>query len=343
MANGVAESKGTAAGQGLSWATTLRIWYYFSVPRTWLYSLLGYHFGYYLGSGGDLGWRLWVGDLLYGAIGTSATNFINMVMDQREDSVNKPVRTTYIKHVTPRQLMAATWACYALSVAVAALYRDPVFMAWCFVSIFHSHQYSAPPFRFKKHWLTNNTFLSLGSNTVPFVAGWMVTRPAAELPVAPLCVQFLFILLVLISKDVPDIEGDRYAALSTIPLDYGLLHYKLLSFVPMAACAALVLAGLLEARYLVFAGAAAAAMALILLSDRGEGLGPHERRVAHFVKVFTLTQMGDCLLFTLVAPQLATRFGAATAALSFVFIFTSGYLYPSKGSGVDEANPQHGG
>ena len=54
----------------------LRIIYYFSCPRTWLYALLGFHFGYYLGSGGDLGWKLWVGDLIYGPIGTGVKNFL---------------------------------------------------------------------------------------------------------------------------------------------------------------------------------------------------------------------------------------------------------------------------
>eukprot|EP01105_Mastigella_eilhardi_P022446 TRINITY_DN5521_c0_g1_i1.p1 TRINITY_DN5521_c0_g1~~TRINITY_DN5521_c0_g1_i1.p1 ORF type:complete len:368 (-),score=102.42 TRINITY_DN5521_c0_g1_i1:197-1279(-) len=360
----MAKSAGNgSAATSVSLATRLRIWWYFSCPRTWLYAVLGFHFGYYLSSG-DLGWRLWLGCLiLYGAVGTGSTNFINMIYDTAEDSINKPVRADYIRVVTKKQLMVATWVFYAISIALSLAYGSGVMVAFTLVSIFHSHQYSAPPLRFKAHWLTNNTFLSFGSCTIPFLAGWCVGVPPGEesynIPWAPVFLNFVFILLSLIAKDVPDIEGDRFANLKTVvnPLlhtkdkRFNLSLYRMMAFVPAAICSFMVAAGFLPTRYCLFSGVSVVFLATVFDSDLGEPTSPgkcyetKDARSTHFVKMFTYTQLGDCLIYCLaVEPTAATvAFSAITAAAVVVWIFSVGLLYPGKESGVAAAPRQHGG
>ena len=342
-ANSLQTSLISSPQMAISLETRLRIIWYFSCPRTWLYALLGYHFGYYIGSEGDLGWKLWVGDLIYGALGTGATNFINHVHDQKEDSVNKPIRITYLKHVTEHDLMVMTWACYAICLALSFLYGNWLFVALCMLSVFHSHQYSAPPLRLKKSWTTNNLFLSFGSNTIPFIAGWIVSRPVSTIPLAPLILGFLFILFTLISKDVPDIEGDRYAKLSTIPLDFGMMNYQIQAYIPIICTFVMVLFGFLPIRFNIFGISTLVALSIIFLMDKGK-LTPHGSRITHFVKVFTYSQMANCLLYSLIEPTYSNIiFSAITAVITFIFIFTAGFLYPSASSGIEAANPQHGG
>ena len=94
--------------------TKLKIIWYFSVPRTWLYEMLSFFFGFYLASNYIMNdWRLWLGLIIFGPLGCGATNFINMRWDTVEDKINKPERVDYIKYITPRHLTALTYGCYS--------------------------------------------------------------------------------------------------------------------------------------------------------------------------------------------------------------------------------------
>lgn len=66
-----------------------------------------------------------------------------------------------------------------------------------------------------------------------------------------------------------------------------------------------------------------------------------------FVYYFLLAQMGNCLLYSLInypEPSYELNGCFIIAAISLVFIFTSGYLYPNAKDGkeVVAANPQSG-
>lgn len=137
--------------------------------------------------------------------------------------------------------------------------------------------------------------------------------------------------------------GDKFAKLSTIPLDFSLKHYKVLSYGPALLSLALIASGLLELRYLLFSVVCLLFLSVMYTRDTDSKLRSHERRITHFVFLFTYSQMGDCLLYSLMFPAFAYTFGFVTAIVSFAFIFTAGYLYPSANCGVEAANPQHGG
>ena len=154
-------------------------------------------------------------------------------------------------------------------------------------------------------------------------------------------------MLTLISKDVPDLEGDRVARLSTVITELGLpklKYYKFLSAIPAILCTILVFGKILPLRYIWVTPVSLLSIFTIfhLIGD----LSPKKRRSKFFLYFFTYSQLGMALIYMLIPAEITLSMAIVyitVVILTLIWIFTVGYLYPRAGEGVAVPGIQSGG
>ena len=195
-----------------------------SVPRTWLYALLSFLFGYLVCCGFYHFPLLILGILIYGPLLTGATNLINMYYDQTEDSINKPYRKKRVKTLKEKNVRNAAFFLYVLSFLLSFVFKSIYFSFLIFIYIFISYNYSAPPLRFKKRFMINQAMLAYGSVFLPFISAWFIDiKGIYDIPFGIATVATAAVLFPIAAKDITDPIGDLKAGNSTI---FTLLGFK---------------------------------------------------------------------------------------------------------------------
>ncbi len=216
------------------------------VPRTWLYALLSFMFGYLI-SGGQNVILLTIGVLLFGPVLTGATNLINMYYDVREDEINKPTRKEHLSKLGNENVRLSAFILYFVGICMSLAFSSPTFTLFILTYIIISYTYSAPPLRFKKRFLISLFMLAYGSVFLPFISAW--TLEGKEIMHAPWGLATMATVIVLFpiaGKDITDPRGDKKAGNSTIftVLNFGegvKLYCRLFLWLPYVVLAVLLL------------------------------------------------------------------------------------------------------
>ncbi len=186
-----------------------------SVPRTWLYALISFFFGYLI-SGGRDPLLLVIGVLMFGPVLTGATNLINMYYDTTEDRINKPIRKEHLAVLGNRNVRNAAFLLYILALMMSALFHSMEFSLAIALYIVISYTYSAPPLRFKKRFMVNLFMLAYGSVFLPFLSPWLIDGRISEVPWGIATFSTAVVLFPIAGKDITDPVGDRQAGNATI-------------------------------------------------------------------------------------------------------------------------------
>ena len=87
--------------------------------------------------------------------------------------------------------------------------------------------YSIEPIRIKKRKIVNTLWLGLSRGFLPLLVSWsLLYSPFENLPVILSLMLFFWVTGFQITKDFPDIQGDRQFAVLTFPVVYGIENTK---------------------------------------------------------------------------------------------------------------------
>ncbi len=171
------------------------------------------------------GTTIWIYKLLIAAVGASllngASNICNQIYDLEIDRLNKPDRLLLSTHLSCRHAYAVALISAFLAFAAAAIVHWHCFLLFL-AAAFFCILYTIPPFRLKRFgWVANMT-IAIPRGMLLLVAGWSTTRSVASVEPWMLGAFLgLFLAGATASKDFNDIEGDRFAGCSTLPVRYG--------------------------------------------------------------------------------------------------------------------------
>ncbi|HUU28008.1 MAG TPA: UbiA family prenyltransferase [archaeon] len=160
------------------------------------------------------------------ALLNAASNVLNQITDLENDRINKPERMLPSGRITLRAAMIFASLLYAASL-YAAWMVSPGGRHECFwivvAAAVLTYVYSAKPFRTKRHPFGANLTIAVPRGCLLKVAGWSCVAPIAR-DIEPWYIGSIFFLFLLGSastKDYSDMEGDRAAGCTTLPIRYG--------------------------------------------------------------------------------------------------------------------------
>mmetsp|Transcript_4541 Transcript_4541/g.12334 ORF Transcript_4541/g.12334 Transcript_4541/m.12334 type:complete len:406 (-) Transcript_4541:716-1933(-) len=173
----------------------------------------------------EIPWRLLPRGVV-GVIALLAANAfivgINQIYDEDIDRVNKPFLPIAAGDLSPRAAWTLILACAVLGTTLVYRFFSPlIFVLYCFGNVL-GVLYSVPPFRWK-----NNPFLAALS--ISCARGFLLNFGVYHATMAALGLPFqwsppitflaffmmVFATVIALSKDLPDIEGDRKFKVST--------------------------------------------------------------------------------------------------------------------------------
>lgn len=160
--------------------------------------------------------------MLAAAVLNAASNGLNQICDLESDRINKPRRPLPAGQISSRGAWAFVGATYlAAMILVAAVNRQTfvIYLAAALATV----AYSAPPLRLKRHFIASNFTIAVIRGELLKVAGWAAIATVLR-SVEPWYIGFIYFVFLLgatTTKDFADIEGDRAAGVSTLPVKYG--------------------------------------------------------------------------------------------------------------------------
>jgi len=179
-------------------------------PRTWTFAITSYLFGY-MATNTPILWQVLLGIAIF-ALGTAATNLINVYTDIREDAINLPMRVEMVRGLGRRNLAYVIGGLYPLILLLSVPFGLN-FILVVALAEFDSIGYSLPPLRFKRHPVTALLSFS-GAVSLPFLAGLVLAGASLLNPLLILLGSFMFAYGTV--KNIPDVPGDNRAGLKTI-------------------------------------------------------------------------------------------------------------------------------
>ena len=211
----------------------LKLFWEISRPRTLLPPALGMVTGGIISWGADPRWEssgtglipLTIGSILLGAVMAAvlnaASNTLNQITDIKNDAVNKPHRVLPSGRMTIKTACIFSILMWFLALALACCVGVECLLIVLVASVF-IYNYSAPPLRLRAHPFNAPLAIAIPRGLLLFVAGWSTVKTIHNPEPWYLgLVFFLFILGASVSKDFSDMEGDRRAGCSSLPLKYG--------------------------------------------------------------------------------------------------------------------------
>jgi len=178
-------------------------------PRTWTFAVISYLFGCMATSTLIL-WKMFLGTAIF-ALGTAATNLINVYTDIQEDAINLPIRAGMVNELGRRNLVYVILGLYPLILLLSIPFGLNLLLVVALAE-FDSIGYSLPPFRFKRHPVAALASFS-GAVSLPFLAGLVVAESSLLNPLLVLLGSFMFAYGTV--KNIPDVLGDIRAGLKT--------------------------------------------------------------------------------------------------------------------------------
>jgi 4-hydroxybenzoate polyprenyltransferase len=219
-------------------------------PRTWTFAIVSYLFGY-MSTNSLVLWQLALGCLVF-ALGTAATNFINVYTDIEEDSVNLPLRAEMIKRFGRGNLAKLIVVIYPIILVLSAPF-GLTFLLVIGLAELDSIGYSLPPLRFKRNPAAGLISFS-GAVALSFVGGLVAAGSSILDPLLLLLGSFMFAYGTV--KNIPDIKGDVEAGLKTTAtlstsIQRTVRISTLLLLVPYVALLGMIVLNILSPIYLV--------------------------------------------------------------------------------------------
>lgn len=247
----------------------------FLVPETWLLALVSVAFGATQATLSPVEYAVLF--LAWGPLWTGATNLVNMYFDREEDAVNEPKREGVDREENVRVLgyptiLASSLVLYVATVVIVAVEFGSDAGIVALTATVVSIGYSVPPLRFKSHYLTSTSALSLCAVVLPYLSGWAIHSPLADAPVTMLGFVGVSMAHALVGKEIPDYEGDKRAGHSTFVTRFGFergVRLFLLGYPGFyLALGVAVVAGVLPGRFVVtFVLAPVSGAVVYLLAD----------------------------------------------------------------------------
>lgn len=155
---------------------------------------------------------------------------INQLTDIEIDRINKPYLPLASGAFDERTALAIVCTSLAVSIAIAAS-QGPFLFATILAVFGLGTAYSLPPFRFKERPFWAASSITLARALVANLGGYLHYTDrlsgAASLPLEVLAfVAFMFVFVIVISimKDVPDMEGDAQCQVPTFARRLGVLR-----------------------------------------------------------------------------------------------------------------------
>jgi 4-hydroxybenzoate polyprenyltransferase len=218
-------------------------------PRTWCFIVTMFVFGY--ASSGDIDPLVLTLGIVIFSVMTAVSNLFNAWTGQVEDRINLPHRQVWLDRIGASWTKATIVACYLVLFTLPWLV-SPIFAFIVGLGALMSVIYSWGP-NLKAHPILSLVAFSTGV-LVPFIAGWMINRDFASLnPIVWVIAYFFFAYGTL--KNLPDVEGDRAAGVTTVftmfDRDTAAKVCFALLLSPYVALVAMMLAGVLDARFVL--------------------------------------------------------------------------------------------
>jgi len=181
-----------------------------SRPRTWAFAISGFLLAY-LRYGGSVSWLIIPG-IATTVLVSGATNLVNAYSDMEEDSLNQPLRASWVSELGRRNVLASSMLFYAFAILMS-LPLGCAFTAISLVAILDSLAYSLPPLRLKARIIPGLLCFS-GAVGIAFLGGGIAAGRFDLLdPVLWLVTFFMFAYGAV--KNLPDYPGDRLAGIRT--------------------------------------------------------------------------------------------------------------------------------
>ena len=203
----------------------MRTYWRFSRPFTLVPPMVGIFSGALIGYGAshaEFNVPHVVLAMLAAAVLNAASNGLNQICDLESDRINKPLRPLPTGQISARGAWVFVGAAYlSAMILVAAVNRQTfvIYLAAAFATV----AYSAPPLRLKRHFIASNFTIAVIRGELLKVAGWAAIATVLR-SVEPWYIGFIYFVFLLgatTTKDFADIEGDRAAGVSTLPVKYG--------------------------------------------------------------------------------------------------------------------------
>jgi homogentisate phytyltransferase/homogentisate geranylgeranyltransferase len=147
---------------------------------------------------------------------------VNQLTDVEIDRINKP----YLPLASGAfdQPTGLAIVCIALAVSISVAATQGPYLFGTILAVFAlGTAYSLPPFRFKERPLWAASSITIARALVANIGGYLhYTYRLAGVPSLPVSVlafvafMFVFVIVIAIMKDVPDIEGDTHCEVPTL-------------------------------------------------------------------------------------------------------------------------------
>lgn len=160
--------------------------------------------------------------MLAAAVLNAASNGLNQICDLESDRINKPHRPLPAGQISRHEAWVFTGVAYLVAMILVAAVNRQTFVIYLAAAL-ATVAYSAPPLRLKRHFIASNLTIATIRGELLKVAGWAAIATVLH-SVEPWYIGFIYFVFLLgatTTKDFADIEGDRAAGVSTLPVKYG--------------------------------------------------------------------------------------------------------------------------
>ena len=150
----------------------------------------------------------------------AGTAMFNDYYDIEIDKITNPDRPLVKGAISSEEIIFWGFGTYLLAIFLAELAGDRFSKFLVLVFVFLGFSYSANPLRFRRSGLMGS-FLIGGAGVLAFIGGSASQYEISSEGILIAVVMGILLLATTIAKDFKDIEGDRVAAIKTLPIVLG--------------------------------------------------------------------------------------------------------------------------
>ena len=156
---------------------------------------------------------------------------INQIYDVKIDTVNKPFLPIAAKRLSIANAWKLVIACLLTGLSIVKTQFSPLIGKLYLFGVLLGTLYSVPPFQFKRYpFMAGGTIALVRGFLLNFGVYYAISEalnlPFEWKPVVVFIASFmtLFATVIAITKDLPDIEGDRKYNIDTFAAKYGVMN-----------------------------------------------------------------------------------------------------------------------
>lgn len=188
-------------------------------------------------------------------VANAASNMINEIGDQVEDSVNpsKADRPVVSGVVHPMNVLSVAIVSWLVAMIIGALAISSMFASVYGTILLFAFLYTYPP-RLKKRFPFNYAAIATPRGGLGIAAAFIVQgTPFSPVLWSILAVTVPFVLFANETRNIDDVEGDTYAGVQTISVVWGEKAGRIVSFIGFALPPVIIAAlGLYPSHWLLF-------------------------------------------------------------------------------------------